>query len=292
MYQTLEECPVCGHTHFSNHLICKDYAASQESFALVRCTKCNLIFTNPRPDEDKIASYYSHENYISHTNRANNLTNLAYKVARHFTLRSKFRLIKKYTSKTRLLDFGCGTGTFISYLQKKGFDVTGYEPSPEANQVASHLTHTEILTSLPQLKKQEKFDIITAWHVIEHVHDLKATIKTLRKALTKKGLLILALPNINSLDAKYYGTHWAALDVPRHLYHFDKHSVELLAKKRKLNLIATHPMLLDAYYVSILSEGYITGKPNYIRALKQGYHSNSNAKKTGEYSSLIYILTK
>ena len=177
MYQKLEECPSCKHTLFTNYLICTDYSISQESFALVLCNKCGLVFTNPRPDSQKIQEYYQSDNYISHTNKSNSLINLVYKIARSFTLRSKHNLIQKHKKSGRILDFGCGTGHFISYMGGKGWDATGYDPLISQSDSISF----KYINSLQKLESEDKFHIITAWHVIEHIHDLKPTLKLLSK---------------------------------------------------------------------------------------------------------------
>lgn len=291
MYQKLEECPACKHTLLTNHLICEDHAASGESFALVQCKKCSLVITNPRPDQDHIGKYYQHNDYISHTNKANNPVNWIYKKVRSITLAQKTSLVKSHTDQKRILDFGCGTGLFLHHLQNQGFIPTGFEPSPQARTMAENLTGLPILNQLGHLE-QKTFDIITAWHVIEHVHDLKLTLKTLRKSLSEDGVIFIALPNHESYDAKHYGSHWAAYDVPRHLFHFNQTAFKKFAKECKLNLITTYPMKFDAYYVSLLSEKYKTGKTNYLKALTIGFKSNEHAKNTSEYSSLIYVLTK
>ncbi|WP_421892005.1 class I SAM-dependent methyltransferase [Marinoscillum sp.] len=292
MYQKLDECPACKHTLLTNYLICEDHAASGESFALVQCKKCSLVIINPRPDQDHIGAYYQHNDYISHTNQANNPVNWLYKQVRTITLAQKTTLIKSHSDQKRILDFGCGTGLFIQHLKKNGFRPIGFEPSPNARTTAENITGLPILNDLKQLEQQKPFDIITAWHVLEHVHDLRPTLKALRKSLNEDGLMFIALPNHLSFDAKHYGSHWAAYDVPRHLSHFNQQSLEKLAKECKLNLIKTYPMKFDAYYVSLLSEKYKTGKTNYLKALRVGLKSNQQARQTSEYSSLIYVLTK
>ncbi len=285
MYQKLEECPSCKHTLFTNYLICNDYSVSQESFALVQCSRCKLVFTNPRPDEKRIIEYYKSDNYISHSNKSNNLINTVYRISRYFTLRTKYHLIKKYVKTGSILDFGSGTGHFIEYMSDKGWNATGYEPNtlPPTN---SQVTYLDNFT---KINSDSKYEIITAWHVIEHVHELQKTIKQLRKSLGKNGYLIIAVPNLNSYDAKHYKQHWAAYDTPRHLYHFSQKSFNTLISNLKMKIISTHPMKLDAYYVSWLSEKYL-GTNNLFKAIITGFQSNKAASKTGEYSSLIYIL--
>lgn len=287
MYEKLESCPSCGHTHFTNHIICTDHAFSKESFALVKCSKCELVFTNPRPDKEKIKDYYKSDTYISHTNAANNLINILYKIVRSFTLRSKYLLISKYKKRKRILDFGCGTGHFINYMNKKGWNTSGYEPYIDPNINSDK--NIKIFKSIKEIEDAEKFDVITAWHVLEHVHDLKDTLKLLRKRLKKGGVLFIAVPNLNSMDANLYKDLWAAYDVPRHLYHFSQRSFKKLAEQVKLNHIKTYPMKFDAYYVSLLSEKY-KGSNKPYQAVLNGFKSNRMATKTGEYASLIYVL--
>ena len=289
MYEKLEVCPVCKNSDFINHLICTDHSITGESFALNKCRKCKLIFTNPRPSEASLPKYYQSDDYISHSNKSSNLINLAYKLVRRYTIRKKVKLLKKYTSGKSILDYGCGTGDFLLACKLRGFHVEGFEPNHFAREQSVN-KGIEVITDLKATK--QKVDIITAWHVIEHVSELKKTIKLLKKKLNEDGLLIIAVPNINSYDSIHYKEHWAALDVPRHLYHFSQESFGTLLAKTKLQLVDTVPMYFDSYYVSILSEKYLHGKTNFLKAIKIGRKSNQLAKKSGEYSSLIYIIRK
>ena len=288
MYEKLEECPSCKHSKFTNHIICKDHTVSGESFALMKCAACELIITNPRPDACNIGKYYADSNYISHTNKANSPINAIYKMVRSITLAQKLNLIKKYSPGNKLLDFGCGAGVFVDFLQQHNYEVFGYEPHIATAKAASELSSSTIHTDLKQLKKG-LYNTITAWHVLEHVHELKTTLNTLRKSLTSDGVLFIAVPNHLSHDAHYYRENWAAYDVPKHLYHFNQQSMKTLAIKCKLKLVNVHPMKFDSYYVSMLSEKNKTGKSNYFAALRTGLRSNQKAKQTGEYSSLIYV---
>ncbi len=289
MYEKIEICPVCKHTQFANHLICDDHSVSGESFALVKCVKCSLILTNPRPASENIAKYYKSDQYISHTDKANSLINIAYKLIRSYTLRQKLKLVNKYSEAKTLLDYGCGTGHFLNVCRNNNWQAFGYEPDADARKIAEQKNPTSILNSLS--KTDATFDVITAWHVIEHVHDLSSTIKTLRNKLKNNGYLIMAVPNHKSFDAAHYKEFWAAYDVPRHLYHFDIGSMESFANKFKFSLIDVLPMKFDSFYVSILSEKCKKGG-SMFSALKVGYKSNLEAKRTNQYSSLIYILKK
>ncbi|RED94133.1 class I SAM-dependent methyltransferase [Marinoscillum furvescens] len=292
MYEKLEVCPSCKHTAFSNFLIAEDHTVSKESFALVKCDKCQLIFTNPRPDEVHIGKYYESDNYISHTNSGNNPINLIYKLVRKYTLRQKVNLIAKYTSGKRILDFGCGTGAYLHSLQQANFDIAGFEPNEQAREIASNLTGIEIFHEQKQLKNADNFHAVTAWHVIEHVHQLRDTLKLLRSKTADDGYLFIAVPNAASYDAQHYKEKWAAYDVPRHLYHFTPESFRFLANKSKLKVVDMLPMKFDSYYVSLLSEQYTHGRTKPIAAFKRGMISNQKAYKSRDYSSIIYVLQK
>ncbi len=290
MYERLENCPNCDHTKFNNKLIIQDFSISRESFATCQCDKCGLIFTNPRPDQESIGQYYQSPEYVSHNDSGKRVIDFIYRFARNFTLKRKYRIITGDSKAKSLLDFGCGTGHFMKYCKTKGMSVQGIETHSEAQKQAIQNTSALIYSSLDQIPKKDKFDIVTAWHVIEHVHDLKTTLKKLRKILTPNGRMFIALPNYQSVDGQYYQEYWAGYDVPRHLYHFSQHVFLDVASRNKLKVIQILPMKLDAYYVSLLSESYKGNKNAYLRAFINGWKSNRSAKSTGEYSSLIYIL--
>ncbi len=291
MYEKLEECPSCKHPQFNNFKICKDHSVSGESFALVKCSKCQLVFTNPRPVIEEIHKYYNSSTYISHTNKGNTLVNILYKIARVYTLRRKLKAIRKFTPRKRILDYGCGTGHFLQYLTSKGWETYGFEPDEGARASATSQNLT-VFDNRARIKELEKFDVITLWHVLEHVHDVRDTMKFLRKRLESNGFLFIAVPNINSFDAIHYHENWAAYDVPRHLYHFSQDSFSRLAKKCKFNIVDILPMKLDAFYVSMLSEKYKGNQNALLDGLRLGRRSNKNASLSKEYSSLIYVLSK
>lgn len=222
---------------------------------------------------------------------------MLYEWARNRALSQKLGWIEKYAPKNNLLDYGCGAGYFLKYAERKGWKASGVEPSEKARALAAIDFQGELHAALDDLAKQ-KFTAITLFHVLEHVPDLNETLKKLRKRLDKKGTLFIALPNHESFDAEKYQEFWAAWDVPRHLYHFNPHTAELLFKKHKLKIIKILPMKMDAYYVSLLSEQYKAGlqKPSlgtYWQAFWAGRKSNSAARNNrNNYSSLVYVLKK
>lgn len=290
MYEKVDTCPSCNSREFNNHMICDDYSVSQESFAIMKCSNCGLLVTSPRPGKDDIGSYYQSDDYISHTNQANNLINWVYKLARNYTLRKKFALIKRLASKKSILDYGCGTGHLLNYIQQNNtWKTMGIEPDEMARTIAINDHDLNVVSTISDLP-DKKFGIITLWHVLEHVHDLNETIQALKQHLSKSGSLVIAVPNHESLDQQIYQQQWAAYDVPRHLYHFNQLTIKELMKYHKFTLEETIPMKLDAYYVSMLSEKHKSGKINYFRSIVNGWKSNTWAKNNNKnYSSLIYI---
>ncbi|MFA0961816.1 class I SAM-dependent methyltransferase [Roseivirga sp. BDSF3-8] len=293
MYKRLEKCPLCKSGHFHNEMIVQDHMVSQEKFAVCKCDNCEIMFTNPRPERDNLAKYYESDAYISHTGKSYGLISPIYRLVRKYALRKKVKLVNRHApKKARLLDIGCGTGHFLKSIAHDGWQASGVEVNDQARNIAVNQTPGIVYPSIDKIPPKSKFEVITMWHVLEHVDNLEKTIQQLKELLVTKGILILALPNSYSYDAQYYKEDWAGYDVPRHLYHFNRDAIKHLSSEYKLKWKETYPMIFDSFYVSMLSEKYRTGKPNYFKAFKTGLASNRNARKTKEYSSLIYVLKK
>ena len=289
-------CPVCGSPAINNSLSARDHTASGEIFAIAECSDCSLRFTQDVPDESSIQAYYRSEDYISHTNTAKGLINRVYLLVRNSTIRSKRRLISRVTGlkKGDLLDVGSGTGAFLHEMNKHGWGTTGLEPDADAKKMAKQLYDLELgqVTDLYQLPGNS-FDVITLWHVLEHVHDLGGYIQQLKKVLKENGRLFIAVPNYTSGEAAIYKEWWAAYDVPRHLYHFSPQAMKILMENNGLKLVQYKPMWYDSFYISLLSNKYKTGRPGFIVSLWNGLRSNmrafGDAKKC---SSVIYIISR
>ncbi len=292
MIETIKNCPVCNKIQFELFLSVKDHFLSMEQFQLMKCVSCGFIFISPRPGADEIGRYYKSEDYISHDSSKNDLISKIYRTARTFSIRQKFNLVKRYSFSPSILDYGCGTGEFLAYCSKNGLKTTGLEPSEKARLFAINQNHLTVYKNLEELKCQPgRFDCITLWHVLEHIHALNETVETIKSLLAQTGVLIVAVPNCNSHDANIYKSFWAAYDVPRHLYHFTEKSMTKFFSKHHFKIQAIIPQKLDAYYVSMLSEKYSSGKNNYFKSMLKGFQSNYLAKKTQKgYSSQIYIL--
>ena len=293
MFEKIEECPICKSDKLSNHIICKDHMVSGESFAITRCSNCSFLFTNPRPNPANIGSYYQSEKYISHSNQANSLINFVYKLTRFFTLTKKVKLINSISTEKSILDYGCGTGDFLSKCKVNGWEIVGLEPDANAREQAKTLTGKNIINNINELNLIDNVSLITLWHVLEHVPNLNTTLESLKSKLSKNGKFLIAVPNYQSYDAKLYREYWAAYDVPRHLYHFSMDTMKLLLNNHGLKILKTIPMKLDSFYVSLLSEKYKNGQSNYLKSFINGYKSNIYANKNkNQYSSIIYIAGK
>ena len=289
----LKTCPVCTGTDIDKFLSVKDHSISGEVFNITMCKSCGFRFTNPTPSEDSIGKYYQSENYISHSDTNKGIINKLYHLVRKQSLKSKLSLVNKASSKKgNLLDIGCGTGYFLQACKENGWMIDGMEPDPSARTLAEKNTNQEIYKDLFSIKEENKYDVITLWHVLEHVHKLNESIQHIHKLLKEKGTLIIAVPNCLSYDSSIYGEYWAAYDVPRHLYHFTPDDMDKLLKRHKFTRTDIQPMIFDSFYVSMLSDKYKFGKTNYIRAFLNGFKSNRKASSDKNYSSLIYIFKK
>lgn len=268
----------------------KDYLVSGETFELHYDKEYNLLKTEPQPSPSEIGRYYESESYISHTDSKKGLLNFVYQTVKSFSLKRKCGLITKLNNGTgRLLDVGAGTGDFLHLAKNQGWEVAGMEVNAQARKRASE-KGISLSKDWKQLE-EGKFDVITLWHVLEHLHDLEAQVEKLGSLLKDKGSLVIAVPNFRSYDAQHYGHYWAAYDVPRHLWHFSRSSIpKLFSGKAKLE--SMHPMIFDSYYVSLLSEKYKTGKGFSMKAFWIGFLSNWRARRTKEHSSIIYCLRK
>jgi 2-polyprenyl-3-methyl-5-hydroxy-6-metoxy-1,4-benzoquinol methylase len=285
----IDICPICSSASQAPFLACKDYTVSKKDFTIVTCGDCGFAFTSPRPEDADLGSYYQSEEYISHSNTSKGLVSKLYQVVRKRTLAAKLQMINARASKGALLDIGCGTGEFLNACQLDGWSVRGIEPGEAARKAATdnyNLTVGE--ESAIDSLAEASFEVITMWHVMEHVPNLAGRVQQLKRLLKPGGLLVIAVPNRNSHDAEYYGAQWAAYDVPRHLWHFRPQDMKRLLEQGGFKLTETLPMKYDSYYVSMLSEKYKTGAVNYLAAAYRGWVSNSKAGKD-RWSSQIYL---
>ena len=279
--------------HFSEKpiLICKDHTVSGKNFELRKDEQYDLLATFPKPALNEMPEYYKSENYISHTDSKSSFFDKVYQLVKSYMLQKKLGWIeKKKPGKGKLLDLGAGTGDFLAEAKKGGWEIAGAEPNEDARKLAAQ-KGVQLLSNTSSFL-DHSFDVISLWHVLEHVPDLDKQIKELYRLLKKDGLLVIAVPNFNSADAAAYSESWAAYDVPRHLYHFSRTSIEKIFEAYGFDMVSEKGLPFDSFYVSLLSEKHKKGRSNPVKAFLQGMRSNFKAGRTGEYSSLVYFLVK
>lgn len=290
--EKLHQCPICNNSTFTPYIDCKDYLVSHKEFKIQTCSSCGFRFTNPRPDKESIGEFYQSADYISHNDQSAGIINKLYRLVRQYTLRQKLKLINSiHPQKGKVLDIGCGTGLFLETCKNGEWSIAGVEPDKNARAVAVARLKETITADISEIADSQ-FDLITMWHVLEHVADLQETVQELNRHLRKGGTLLLALPNSDSHDAQHFKQYWAAYDVPRHLSHFTPTTINKLVSQAGFTLVAKKPMHFDSFYIGILSTRNRDGKTKWFESLYEGLRSNISGKQTGQYSSMIYVFKK
>jgi len=284
------KCPWCGSNKAQINLWLKDEFLTKEDFHICECLNCGLLYTMPRPSKEKIGAYYKSDEYYSHQENKKGFVPRLYEAIKKINLKHKFRLASRDLPVGKLLDIGCGVGDFLHVAENKGWQCTGIEPSEEAREIARQrikgdLLYSEDLNHLPD----QSFDLITMWHVLEHVDDLKWQVAQLQRLIKPNGRIVIAVPNYRSYDGRFYNAYWAAYDVPRHLNHFNKTVLTKMFKTSGLSLVSMDKLVWDAYYISFMSEQYKHHFMPLVRGVFRGLVSNAKARRSGEWSSLVYV---
>ena len=280
-------------------LSANDHLVTGRKFDILKNPETTILETHPRPTKEELPTYYDSENYTSHNDKSAGIVSFCYRIIKSISTSRKIRIGQNSLSKNtpqnnpRLLDVGCGTGDFLYSCLKKGWQINGIENNKNAKNNSRTEVSSFIFDDFEFLKSQpERFDIITMWHSLEHIIDLKQTIVDMKKLLTNKGVIVVACPNHKSFDAMFYKESWAAYDLPRHLWHFDKDSISKLFLEHNMQLTKTLPMYWDSFYISILSEKIISKKNKFLKGIIVGLLSNISAMFSKEHSSLIYVFNK
>lgn len=277
----------------NSYITCKDHLVSNESFDLLYNSYYEMLETYPKPLAENISKYYQSNNYISHTDATKSITDKIYQWVKKYMLLKKLRFITSFKTPKTILDIGCGTGDFLQTCEKNGWKISGVEPEKKAFEKTKSKVKTpkNIYKNIEDITTQ-KFDIITLWHVLEHVPNVKEYIEKISYLLSDKGKIVIAVPNFKSYDAKHYKQFWAAYDVPRHLWHFSKKSIELLFQEKGFEIVKTKAMPFDAFYISLVSEKYKSENTFFIKPFFIGLLSNIISIWKKEPSSRIYVLKK
>lgn len=294
-YLNIDKCPVCNSVNITEALTASDYLVSKEKFNIIECKKCSLRFTSPIPIEQNIEKYYKSDEYISHSEEGDSLINKIYKIVQKFTLRSKKRLVDNQFNRQHgsLLDIGCGTGDFLYTMKNSGWTVNGVEVNKDASKIAEEKVGDNIFSPNEFLSSNNKYDVITMWHSLEHLFDLKKYVVKTIESLNENGILLIAIPNYQSIDAEYYKENWAAYDVPRHLYHFSYKALEKLFNEYGYTILSYKQLPFDSFYVSLLSETAVKEKYNILVGIFIGLKSFiCGIFCTKKASSILYVLKK
>lgn len=300
-------CPCCGTRPFRSVYTVQDRLHPETArtknkpqgaaFRIVACSSCGFLYLNPRPISEHLQAFYRSEKYDPHIRRGGGWFGFLYRRIRPLSIHYKAALVWKKKEPGTLLDIGCGTGEFLQYMKRRGWRVLGVESDAEAAEQA-RATGCDVLTGDPATVPypELKFDLVTFWHALEHLPDLKGTLDAVAKRIAEGGVIAVALPNPYSFDAKFYRSLWAAWDAPRHLYHFRRRDLEILLRAYNIRWSATRSLPLDPWYNTLLSElSWSSGVrvlPKIVRGLGVGLISFIRGWKPGEGSSNLFLFVK
>ena len=269
---------------------------SKESYNLLRCPECGVVYTLDPPSEEDMCRYDKLSLKLKLGDKPKGLTQKLYYRVRTYMLGKKARMVEKmaYRTSGSLLNYGAKTGFFSHKMEKRGWKVTSVERYHEERLFSLEMFHQRMI-DIPEMDSLHAgtFDVITMWHVFEHTHNPNELLDRFYELLRPGGILIMACPNIRSTDAMHYGPYWAAYDVPRHLWHFDPNSINILAHRHGFTLMHHEKMPFDSFYISVLSEKHMRHKLAFIRGILYGLHSwRISLTKRGRSSSLVYVFRK
>ena len=291
-----DKCPLCKSNAIKKRFTCIDKFATGEEFDIYECDNCGLAFTQNIPDEKEIGRYYESPSYISHSNTNKGFVNTVYHLVRMIMLRNKARLVERLTilKNGNILDYGAGTGYFARTMANRGWNVIAIEKSEKARELALKefgfkMQDTDALADI----KDKELDVVTMWHVMEHIQDPDKMWNELHRILDDTGIAIVAVPNSISYDAQRYKEHWAAYDVPRHLWHFTPSSIMRWGEKHGFLLEKQLTMPFDGFYISMLSEQNRGSRLHTIRGFWNGFKGwIAQSKRRSASSSIIYVFRK
>jgi len=226
-------CPICNSSRFCTHLKVGNYS-------ILKCQNCShgILegFDNARYDESYFASHY----------KAPRLNTAEFSKK----IKEQSHRVKKviaFIKKGRLLDIGCGLGHFLYAAKISGYDVMGYDFVETNKDYVTNTLGIELLTSSEDNSKitNNKFDIVTSWHSLEHSTNPNQYLQFTRKALCDKGILIIEVPTHDCIDAFVMGQSWPNWDPPFHYQHFTQKSLRPLLNKNGYKIIREYTYNCD-----------------------------------------------
>jgi SAM-dependent methyltransferase len=266
-------CPLCGADRADPFREAPDrfFPQSGPLYKVQRCRQCSMIYLNPRPAEKDSGRFYEHADYLPFASLSStrSLTARLYGVMRRANLRWKRRIIIDFLQsippsfqknsaekRNRLLDVGCGTGEFLVEMRNAGWQVEGLERDERAAAWArEHYQIPVAAGSVAQLAAApQQYDLISLWHVLEHLYAPGKALEILAGRLRDNGRLLIAVPNIAGVDARVYKSNWVALDAPRHVNHFSLETLGRLGSKHGLTLHWWRQLPLDVFFNTFMSE--------------------------------------
>lgn len=291
----ISACPVCENKDFRKVMTAHDWLVTREAFDILECNSCSFRFTQDAPSELAVAPYYDNEDYVEHSDSNKGLIFTLYHWGRKLMLNRKLKLIRSAHNGRSLLDVGSASGYFLNHMKQNGFTVEGVEISEKARNLCKEKFNIDTFTPDALIKKElpNTYDLITMWHVFEHVYTYNEYFESFKELLKPGGKLLIAMPNYKCYDASFYKEYWNGYDVPRHLWHFHPPTFEKFCNDRGFKLLSTKRLPLDPIYNSMVSADYkpkktfigftlITGVWSYLISLFNKQRS----------SSLVYILQK
>ena len=210
----------------------------QTDFRVVRCARCNLVYLNPRPSQEEMLAYYPPEyqeamRHVVQEVRQSRVGRLGLRMLRRIR-------IPPPPPEGRVLDIGCASGDYLVALRRLGWQVYGIEMDAGAAEYARERFGLSIRTGCAEDTLSDfpdaHFDVVTMWHVLEHLFEPSRVLKEVRRTLKPGGILMLELPNLDSLTASLLGEYWFPLEIPRHLYHFTPQTLRAILTKTGFRL--------------------------------------------------------
>ena len=229
------KCNLCGFDDTKFILRARNRVTNEgkEFFKLAKCRRCGLVYINPRPEKEEIKKYYPPWYHSRTQAKVSDITKTKiWGIPWREAMKNKAEPILRYKKKGRILDIGCGNGSLLIFLKESGWQTHGVELLDSSSLYARDVLGLTVFSGRFEEVNypEESFDIITLFHVLEHLPDPSGTLKKARSLLRKDGFLIIEVPNFHSFEAKIFRSKWVGISAPLHLYHFTPRTLRMMLK--------------------------------------------------------------